>query len=258
MSRLVDTHCHLTDKAFDEDRDGTLERALAAGVSHIVAVGGGGPIEDSEKAAQLARSHGHIRSTAGIHPHDASSYDDDTEARIRALLELPEVVAVGETGLDYHYDHSSREQQRQALARQLALAGETGLPVVLHCRQAEADLREVIAAEANNSLGGVVHCFTGNYDDAVWYLDHGLLISLTGIMTFKKAEELRSVIRRLPLEGLMVETDSPYLAPEPYRGKRNEPAYVKDVAEALAGLLELDLDEVVDKTGANAAALFSL
>ncbi len=258
MTGLVDTHCHLTDRAFDEDRDLAIARALAAGVSHIVAVGGGGPIEESEKAALLAGRYGHIRATAGIHPHDASDYDDTVEERIRKLLDRPEVVAVGETGLDYHYEHSSRQQQRQALGRQLALAVETGLPVVLHCREAEGDMREIIAAATTGALRGVVHCFTGNYDDAVWYLDRGLLISLTGIVTFKKADDLRAVVRRLPLDRLMVETDSPYLAPHPYRGKRNEPAWVTDIATKLAEIHDSDLDEVVERTSSNASALFSL
>ena len=258
MTGLVDTHCHLSDQAFDEDRDQAIARALAAGVTHLISVGGGGPIEESEKAARLASRHGHIRATAGIHPHDAHGYDDATEARIRTLLDRPEVVAVGETGLDYYYEHSSRPNQREAFGRQLALASEAGLPIVIHCRDAEEDLREVIDSETKGPLSGVVHCFTGAYTDATWYLDRGLLISVTGIVTFKRAAELRSVVQRLPLDRLMVETDSPYLSPEPYRGKRNEPARVKEVATAMAGLKGVALDEVIERTGANAAALFSL
>lgn len=258
MTGLVDTHCHLTDQVFDEDRDQAIARALAAGVTHLISVGGGGPIEESEKAAHLASLHGHIRATAGIHPHDAAGYDDGVEARIKTLLARPEVVAVGETGLDYYYEHSSRPSQREAFGRQLALAAEAELPVVIHCRDAEEDLREVIDSETTGPLSGVVHCFTGTYTDAVWYLDRGLLISVTGIVTFKRADELRNVVRRLPLDSLMVETDSPYLSPEPYRGKRNEPARVKEVAIAVAGLKGAELDEVVERTGANAATLFSL
>jgi TatD DNase family protein len=253
---LVDTHCHLADDAFDEDRGAVIERALAAGVSHVVAVGGGGPIEASEQSAELAAQYDFMRSTAGIHPHDASGYDDRIEGRIERLLALPDVVAVGETGLDYHYDHSPRTAQRSSLARHVALARKHGVPIVLHCRDAESDLREVLSAEAPEGLGGVVHCFTGGYDDARWYLDYGLTISLTGIVTFKAANALRDVVRRLPLDRLMVETDAPYLAPTPYRGKRNEPAYVRRVAETLAELHGTTLDEVALHTTSNARRLF--
>jgi TatD DNase family protein len=253
---LVDTHCHLADHAFDPDRSDVIERALAAGVTRIVAVGGGGPIEASERSAELAALHPFVRATAGIHPHDASSYDDGIEARIEALLVREEVVAVGETGLDYHYDNSPRDVQRTALARHVALARAHDLAIVLHCRDAERDLRDVLESEAPAGLRGVVHCFTGGYEDARWYLDHGLVVSFTGILTFKKADGLRDVARRLPLGRLMVETDSPYLAPAPNRGKRNEPAWVVHVAEALATVHGTGPDEVAEKTSANADALF--
>jgi len=253
---LVDTHCHLADHAFDGDRSEVIERALAAGVTHVVAVGGGGPIEASERSAELAASNPFVRATAGIHPHDASSYDDRIEARIEALLAREEVVAVGETGLDYHYDNSPRDAQRASLARHVALARSRALPIVLHCRDAERDLRSVLESEAPTGLRGVVHCFTGGYEDARWYLDYGLFVSFTGILTFKKADELRDVARRLPLDGLMVETDSPYLAPVPNRGKRNEPAWVVHVAESLAALHHTTLRDVAEKTSANAHALF--
>jgi TatD DNase family protein len=256
MAALVDTHCHLTDPKFAADREAVIERARAAGVERIVAVGGGGPIELSEEAADLAQRHSFLRATAGIHPHDAASYDDAIEDRIVALLARDEVVAVGETGLDYYYEHSPRDVQRRSLARQLALARSHRLPIVLHCRDAEADLREVLDAESPGPLRGVVHCFTGTYDDARWYLDKGLNVSFTGILTFKNADALRDVARRLPLDRLMVETDSPYLAPIPYRGKRNEPAFVRHVAEALAGLHACGLETVIERTTAVAEALF--
>lgn len=184
---LIDTHCHLSDAAFDEDRAEVIERARNAGVQRMVAVGGGGPIEESEKSAEIAALHDFIRSTAGIHPHDARAYDDEIEARIEKLLARPEVVAVGETGLDYFYDNSPRPEQREALARHVALARKHDLPIVLHCRSAEEDMREVLDSEAPGELRGVVHCFTGELDDAKWYLDKGLTVSFTGIITFKKA-----------------------------------------------------------------------
>ncbi len=254
---LVDTHCHLSDKAFASDRVATIERALAAGVTHMVAVGGGGSLAESSVAsADLAAEYPFLRSTAGLHPHDATSYDDDAERAIEELLARPEVVAVGETGLDYHYMNSPEGAQRDALARHLALAERHRLPVVLHCRDAESDLRDIIAAERPGGLTGVVHCFTGGLEDALWYIERGLVISFTGIITFKKAVELRDVARQLPLDRLMVETDSPYLAPTPYRGKRNEPAYVVHVAEALAELHETTVERVAEATANNARELF--
>ena len=253
---LADTHCHLSDEAFASDRTEVIERARAAGVTHIVAVGGGGPLPSSQDAAALAAQWPFIRATAGIHPHDASSYDDAVEDALTELLELPDVVAVGETGLDYHYQHSPPSVQRQALARHLALARARGLPVVLHCREAAADLRDVISAEAPQGIEGVVHCFTGSYEEARWYLDQGLLVSLTGIITFKNARELQDTVGRLPLDRLMVETDSPYLAPVPHRGRRNEPAHVSLVAHRLAELQRTSFERVVEATAANAARLF--
>jgi len=258
VPRLVDTHCHLTDPKFSADRDATIARALEAGVTHIVAVGGGGPVEASEEALELARTHEFIRSTAGIHPHDAKDFDDATEARVARLLEHDRCVAVGETGLDYFYNHSPADVQKNALARHVALARRTGKPIVLHCRDAESDLRSVLASEAPGGLGGVVHCFTGNYEDARWALDFGLFISFSGILTFPKSEAMRDVASRLPLDRLLVETDSPYLAPAPHRGKRNEPAFVARVAERLAQVQHTDIARVLDVTGRNAAALFSL
>jgi TatD DNase family protein len=256
MIELIDTHCHLTDPRFASDRSDVIERARTAGVTRIVAVGGGGPIEFSEAAAALAAEHSFLRATAGIHPHDAKSYDDAVEARIEALLARPEVVAVGETGLDYYYEHSPREIQREALARHVALARRPDLPIILHCRDAEADLRDVLDTEAPGTLRGVVHCFTGSYEDACWAIDKGLLVSFTGIITFKTADALRDVARRLPLDRLMLETDAPYLAPIPMRGKRNEPAYVVHTARVMAELRGIGLEEVASVTSANAQSLF--
>ena len=255
---LVDTHCHLTDPRFAEDRDAVIARAREAGLTHIVAVGGGGPIEASEEALELARAHPFMRSTAGIHPHDAKNFDEATEARVAALIGERECVAVGETGLDYYYNHSPAEVQRDALARHIALARRSGKPIVLHCRDAEADLKAVLAAEAPGGIRGVVHCFTGSYDDARWYLDFGLVVSFSGILTFPKSEAMRDTAARLPLDRLMVETDSPYLAPAPHRGKRNEPAYVARVAERLAELHAVPLERVHALTGRTAADLFDL
>jgi len=255
-TELIDTHCHLADSKYRDDLDEVIERARAAGVTRMVAVGGGGPIGDSERSAEMSARYDCLRSTAGIHPHDASSMDQATVDRLQELLALPNVVAVGETGLDYYYDHSPRDRQREALAHHLQLAHRCSLPVVLHCRDAHQDLRDVLEAEGVPAAGGVVHCFTGNYDEARWYLDHGLLLSFTGILTFRNADDLRDVAARIPLESVMLETDSPYLAPEPQRGKRNEPGYVVHVAAALARVQECSVEEVAGVTSANAERLF--
>jgi TatD DNase family protein len=253
---LVDTHCHLSDRAFRGDLHAVIARAREAGVERIVAVGGGGPVADSERSAEIAAEHDFIRATAGIHPHDASTYDDETEATLERLLTRTRVVAVGETGLDYHYDNSPRDVQRDVLARHLQLARKHDMPIVIHCRKAEPDLHDVLAAEVSGELRGVVHCFTGDYEDARAHIDKGLLVSFTGILTFKNADALREVARRLPLDRLMVETDAPLLAPAPHRGKRNEPAWVGRVVEVLAQLHGTDVDTVADATTNNAVDLF--
>lgn len=256
---LVDTHCHITDERFAEDRDAVIARALENGLTHIVAVGGGGPIEASEQALALAKQHPFLRSTAGIHPHDAKNFDAATEARVAALLGERECTAVGETGLDYYYNHSPVEVQKDALARHLALAKRFDKPIVIHCRDAEKDLRDVLTSEASGGwLRGVIHCFTGGYDDARWYIDFGLVVSFSGILTFPKSQEMCDTAARLPLDRLMVETDSPYLAPAPHRGKRNEPAYVARVAEKLAEVQGVTLERVHELTGRNAADIFDL
>lgn len=253
---IVDTHCHLSDRAFAEDLDAVIERARSEGVTKIVAVGGGGPIEDSERSAQIAERYDFIRATAGIHPHDAESWSDEVESAIDSLLLRDRVVAVGETGLDYFYDNSPREKQREVLGRHLALARKHGMPVVIHCRDAAKDLHDVLRAEAGGNLRGAVHCFTGEYEDARIHLDMGLLISFTGILTFKNASDLRETARRLPLDRLMVETDAPLLAPSPYRGKRNEPAWTRRVVEVLAELHGTNVESVAEATSRNAEELF--
>jgi len=253
---VIDSHCHLSDKVFSGDLEGTIARAHEAGVSRIVAVGGGGPVEDSETSAEIARSHESIRSTAGIHPHDAKSYDDEIEGRLQALLERAEVTAVGETGLDYHYEYSPRRLQRKALARHLALAVQHRKPVVVHCREAETDFFDVWDSEGPIEAGGVMHCYTGSYKNACKALYRGLLISFSGILTFKNSDNLRETARRPPLDRLMIETDSPFLAPEPHRGKHNEPAFVVRTAEVLAEAHGVAYEEVAKTTSANAIKLF--
>jgi TatD DNase family protein len=256
---LADTHCHLSDGRFDDDLDEVLARAARAGVTHILAVGAEASLDDARACARLAEGRESppvVRAAAGVHPHDASAYDRRVERDLEELLSLPAVVAVGETGLDYHYDNSPRDEQKEALAGQLALARRLRLPVVLHCREAAADLLEVLKHESPGGQRGVVHCFTGSYDEARRFLDHGLAISFAGVVTFKKAAALREVAARLPLDRLMVETDAPYLAPEPKRGGRNEPALVIEVARTLAAVHATTLEKVIEATAITAADLF--
>jgi TatD DNase family protein len=250
-----DSHCHLTDSAFAEDRDAALARARAAGVTGMVTI-----CSDAEGIAavvELARSAPEVWGTAGIHPHEARHGSPEALARVRAALESePRLRAVGECGLDYHYDHSPRETQRAVFRAQLELAAELGRPVVVHCREAEADVAHLIR-EHKGAVRGVLHCFSGGSEllevglDADWY------VSFAGIVSFKRYEG-REQLRAVPRDRLLIETDSPYLAPVPHRGKRNEPAYVVRVAEAVAQLRDEAVDEVARYTSANARAFFGI
>ncbi len=234
---FVDSHCHLDDTSFDADRDQVIERARAAGLKYLVAVGGGRGPDELDASLPIAAQHDSIYATVGIHPHDAARAEQRHFDRLRQAAREPKVIAVGEIGLDYHYDHSPREVQKKVLAQQLEIAREAGLPVMIHCRDAWADLRETLGSGwAASGLGGILHCFTGAVEDARAFLDMGFLISFAGNLTFRKAEALREVAREIPLERLLTETDSPYLAPAPYRGQRNEPAFVREVTRELARL----------------------
>ena len=242
---FLDSHAHLDDPDFDPDRSAAIERARAAGLRYILAAGGGTGPDRLDSPLAIAESHDWIYASVGVHPHDAQHFTDSHADQILQLAAHPKVVAVGEIGLDYHYDHSPRDIQKQVLIRQMELARELELPIMIHCRDAWADLRELTAAHWNPSgRGGILHCFTGSLDDAKTFLDWGFLISFAGNLTFKKAEKLREVARAIPLNRLLTETDSPYLAPVPYRGKRNEPAYVRGVTQELARLRNLSEEEI--------------
>jgi len=194
----------------------------------------------------------------GMHPHDAKGVSEEDFRRLKDLTADPKVVAVGETGLDFYYNHSPRQIQIEIFCRFIHMARETGLPLVVHNREAQREVVEILRREGKGDLRGVVHCFTGNYEDAREILDMGFYLSFTGIITFKNADSLREVVRKLPLDRVLVETDSPYLAPVPYRGKRNEPAFVRYVAEALAQVKGLSLQEVAQATTDNARKLFAI
>ena len=250
---LVDAHCHLGDGAFDPDREVALERARAAGVGHVVVIGES--LAGSEKAVGLARSRTGLSATAGVHPHEASSWSGDVEARVRELLAEPEVVAVGETGLDYHYDHSPRDVQRRVFEAQLRLAAELGKPVIVHARDADADMAAMLGALGPRPPVVVLHSFSSG--DAVWEAGRAInaYFSFSGMITFKNWTPVVP-LTAYPPNRLLLETDAPYLAPVPHRGKRNEPAFVREVAERAAALCHEAFDTVAQRTTDNARRCF--
>lgn len=256
---FLDAHAHLDDPDFDADREAVIERAHAAGLRYLLAVGGGTGPDNLKAPIAIAESHDWIYATAGVHPHEARHFNEAHAGEIRRLARHPKVIGIGEIGLDYYYEHSPRETQQQVLIRQFELARELRLPVIIHCRDAWADLAELVHEHWRGSgLGGLLHCFTGARDDAFKFLDWGFLISFAGNLTFKKAEDLRAVAREVPLESLLTETDCPYLAPVPHRGKRNEPAYVREVTRELATLRGLSEEEMGQHAVRNFARFFHL
>ena len=258
----LDSHCHLTAEAFDADREAVLARAEQAGVEAFLAIGSGYGIPNNAGAVELAASDPRIFASVGVHPHEAKEWSSQTPDRLARWLEHPRVVAVGECGLDYHYLHSERAAQREVFATQLALARERRLPVSIHVRGQEQgafeELLEIWRAEGRGELEGVLHCYTGTLEFARRALDHGLWISFSGILTFKQDRGLRGVAAALPLERLLIETDAPLLAPEGLRGRRNEPAFVDRVGQALANAQGRTPEEVAAVTTRNARRLFRL
>ena len=229
---LIDSHAHLDDLRYDTDRDNVLQRAQTAGIEAIVTIGC--DLATSQAAVALAHAHPNIFATIGVHPHEAKEIGEGWYESFRSLAQHPKVVAYGEIGLDYHYDHSPREIQRQRFREQIHLARELALPLVIHTREAQEDTVMILREEGAVDVGGVFHCFSGDPWLAKDALDLGFYLSFSGVLTFKNATMLRDIAKTVPLDRLMVETDCPYLAPIPYRGKRNEPAYVQYVAETLA------------------------
>ena len=265
---FFDSHSHLESAKFEPDREQVIERARDAGVSRILTCGS--DVATSIVAVELAASHAGLYAAAGIHGHEASSaadsrggsvddfhLDEEVFRQLGDLAAQPHVVALGEIGLDYHYDFSPRPVQRAVLARQLTLASELGLPVVLHNRESDQDMRDVVDA-APKGLRGVLHCFLADVDMARWALDRGLYIGVGGPITFKNIRHLPGIIKTIPLDRLVIETDSPYLAPHPKRGMRNEPAFVTHVAARLAQILALPVSELAERTTENASALLRI
>lgn len=250
----IDTHAHLTSSAFDEDRDAVVDRAKAAGVERILCIGDS--VEASAAAIRLAGVREEVWATAGIHPHEAGKAPQDLDEALEPLLGQARVLAVGEVGLDYHYDFTPVETQQRVFREQVRIAKRVGLPLVIHNRKADDDVIRILREEDAGEVGGVLHCFWGTLETARAALDMGFYLGVGGPVTFKNARELQALLPALPLERLIVETDAPYLAPVPYRGKRNEPSYVVETGKALADLLGLDVSELADVTTRNALALF--
>jgi TatD DNase family protein len=253
---FIDSHCHVADPAFDADREAVIDRALEAGAQAIVCIGES--IEAAARAMAIAADRpGVIFGTAGIHPHDAASFDPhrDPDA-IRELIHRG-VVAIGECGLDTHYDHAPREQQRRAFAAQLALALELDRPVVVHTRDAEDDTRAMVVEAGSAGVRGVLHCYTGSHALAEAALAVGWYVSFSGIVAFKKWDD-DALLRLVPADRILVESDAPYLAPPPFRGKRNEPAWVRHTVARVADARGVDMSEFAAQTASNAVRLFAL
>ena len=262
---FVDSHAHLDGKQFDSDRDEVIARAREAGVQTMVAIGNGDGPPTLDAGIRLAEKHPLMYATVGIHPHEARLADEAAYQRMEQLAKHPKVIAWGEIGLDYHYEHSPRNTQKQVFARQMELAASAKLPIVIHCRPSEGsdnaweDCLGMIKDQwAARALGGILHCFTGNWPQAKRALDVGFLISFAGNVTFPKAQQIRDAALEIPLDRMLIETDSPYLAPVPHRGKRNEPAFVKETARRLGELRGLSMDGVGEQTAANFYKFFKL
>jgi TatD DNase family protein len=257
MPAIVDTHCHLDPHYFPDGPDPVMARARAAGVVGFVVVGVGSDLAPARAAVALARTHrDRIAATVGVHPHDASSLDEPLHAELAALAALPEVVAVGEIGLDYHYDHSPRDVQRAVFARLIALAREVKKPIVVHTREAADDTLALLASEGARDVGGVIHCLSEDKPFAERALDLGFDVSFSGIVTFKTARAIQEVAAWAPLDRILVETDSPYLAPVPMRGKPCEPAYVAYTLARVAELRGTDVETLAEATTSNAERRF--
>jgi TatD DNase family protein len=262
---FIDSHAHLDGKQFATDREQVIARARETGVTNIVAIGNGdGPV-NFDCGIRLAEKYNFLYATIGIHPHEARLADQAAFDRMQQLARHPKIIAWGEIGLDYFYDHSPRETQQQVFAKQMELAAAAKLPIVIHCRPSDGSdnawqdcLRVIEEQWAPRGLGGILHCFTGNWPQAKRALDMGFMISFAGNITFPKAQQIRDAALEVPLERMLIETDSPYLAPVPHRGKRNEPAFVKETARRVGELRGLSTEEMGERTSHNFYNFFKL
>ena len=256
---LIDSHAHLDFEDYASDLDGVVARARAAGLERIVCIGLWRAPGSFGNALELAaRDPSFFAATVGVHPHECAKVPEDDWARHEALARDPRVVAIGETGLDFHYDYSPRPVQEASFRRSLAIARAAGKPAVIHVREADEACARVLREEGVPAAGGVIHCFTGNAAAARTYLDLGLHVSIAGVVTFRSADAIRDAVRIVPRDRLLVETDCPYLAPVPHRGKRNEPAWVAETARRVAEIRGEPVEEIARVTGENARRLFRL
>jgi TatD DNase family protein len=268
---LVDSHAHLDSPRYDADREELLQRAWQQGVRTVLSIGIGEGPDTMQQALELSRSYAgkpgvpRVLATAGIHPHEAQLADQAALAKLEDLLANPDVLAVGEIGLDYYYDHSPRPQQKQAFAQQMEVAAAKRRPIIIHCRPSDGSsnawddtLDMIESAWVPTNLGGILHCFTGEWEHARRALDCGFLISFAGNITFPRAENIREVAAKVPLDRMLIETDAPFLAPLPYRGKRNEPAWVSRVADKVAEVRGTTAEQVASSTANNFFRFFGV
>lgn len=253
---LFDSHAHLDDGRFDKDLDQVIARAKENGIDYIL--NPGADLNTSIRAVNLAEKYDMIYAAVGVHPHNAKEVDQDTIEILKALTNKDKVVAIGEIGLDFHYDHSPRDVQRKWFKEQIMLAKEVNLPIIIHDREAHGEVFDILKDHDAGDMGCLMHCYSGSVELAREYIKMGVYISLAGPVTFKNARRAYEVAKEIPLEWLLIETDSPYLTPVPYRGKRNEPAYVKFVAEKIAQAKQISLEEVAHQTTLNTKKLFRI
>lgn len=260
--RIIDSHCHIDVEEFEEDRDEVIQNALDSGVVAMLNVGTGSPEKDSfEKTVELAEENDPVYAAVGIHPHDAVEYNKTVEKRLVKLTDSSEkALAWGEIGLDFYYDHSPRDIQRRVFRRQIHVARDLDLPVIIHSREADKDTTEILIKECSHRgfRGGIMHCFGGSSSMAKALMKIGFLISFAGNITFRKADNLRKAARVVPLEKLLVETDCPYLSPVPFRGKRNEPARVVETAKFLAEFYGIEFKKLAKQTTLNFKNFFKI
>lgn len=262
---FIDSHCHLDGPRFDSDREQAISRAWEAGIANILCIGTGDGPGTLDCAIKIAEQHDFIYASVGIHPHEAQLAKDSDFAELEQLAKRPKVIACGEIGLDYYYDHSPRDVQKNVFIRQMGLARAAKLPIVIHCRPSDnsenawGDCLALIEQHWKPSgLGGILHCFTSTWTHAKRALDMGFMISFAGNVTFPKAQQIRDSAKEVPLDSMLIETDAPFLAPLPYRGKRNEPAYVKETARHIGELRGLSAEEIGAQTAQNFRRFFSL
>ncbi|MBN1623801.1 MAG: TatD family hydrolase [Clostridia bacterium] len=252
---IIDSHAHLDDSRFKDDRNEVIERAKEAGVARLINIGA--DIESSYSALKLAEKHSFIFAAVGVHPHDANEYNISVEKEIIEMAKSQKVVAIGEIGLDYHYDNSPRELQKQAFVSQLKVAASLDLPVIIHNREAHRDCLDILQKENNDRQRGVFHCYSGSAEMVREVIEMGFYVSFAGVITFKNAKKAVQALQMVPLDRLLFETDCPYLSPEPYRGRRNEPAFIQLTIIKMAEVLGMEYEELCFKVWENTHRLFS-